>query len=350
MKNYNADMYLLICLLFLLFAVSCSRDIVIMSYNVQNLFDDKNDGTEYPEFRLRPGRWSAEMYADRLHNLADVILKSAPSGPEIIALQEIENRKALDDLGLLLGHGSAYPYKCMVPVTGSATNTAILSKYPIMRVGAYATRQFEGKPLRNILEAEIAVGVDILYIFCNHWKSREGGVLATEPARLEEAAMLKKRISVISRENPKAQIIVAGDLNENADEYSEAKAGYETAIIAEHAGIPDGYLGGSIEVTGDATRVSGTENTLVLFEPWLEEGIRDNGSYVFGNKWETIDHILLSAGLFDEYGLAYVWGSFKAVRLSFLIDRETGFPVPWDQSTKKGYSDHLPVLLELRMK
>jgi len=130
------------------------------------------------------------MYTTRLRGLADVIEKAAPGGPDVVALQELENTNVLESLAKLLGNGSVYPYRCMVPVPGSATNTSIISKYPIVRVGAYGLRNFENEPLRNIIEAEILVENQTLFLFCNHWKAPEGGTSDTEPARIDSAKQL----------------------------------------------------------------------------------------------------------------------------------------------------------------
>jgi endonuclease/exonuclease/phosphatase family metal-dependent hydrolase len=338
--------YLVVFLLIGVFS-SCSKDITIMSYNVESLFDDKNDGSEYQEFKLRPGHWTKEFYSERLHNLADAINKSTPTGPDILALQEIENLNVLDGLRVLIGGNMVYAYRCIVPVPGSATNTGILSKFRINRVGAYSLPQYEKEPVRNILEAEIEIGKNTMFVFCNHWKSREGGVLKTESARLEAASMLKKRIEKILAENPTARIAVAGDFNENATEYTDVKAAYQTGFVQEGTDVPLDFAVRSIFITGNPSKTSPDARNPVLFEPWLESGSHEKGSYVFGKEWETIDHILLSPGFFDERGLKYIPGSFHAIRLPFLLDPQTGFPVRWEPSNRKGYSDHLPIILKL---
>ena len=45
----------------------------IASYNVQNLFDDKDDGLEYPEFSLGAGEWNADTYRKRLKNVGEAL-------------------------------------------------------------------------------------------------------------------------------------------------------------------------------------------------------------------------------------------------------------------------------------
>ncbi len=334
-------------MLVLIAATSCSRDIVVMSYNVENLFDDKNNGSEYPEYKPKQGRWTTDMYLLRLRNLANVIDKSVPGGPDIIAFQEIENRNVLDGLSGLLGNGKSYPYVCMVEVPDSPTNTAIVSRYPVKSTGAYSLPAYDGEPLRNILLAEIDADGETLYVFCNHWKSRDGGVEKTEAARLEAAALLLRRVEAIHAGDPRALIVIAGDLNENADEYARVNKAYGTAIIEDLPDAPQEYRGRSIFVTGDTSLVRDAGGAPVFFEPWMEEGTKEKGSYAYRGEWESIDHLLFSKGFFDNAGIEYVKGSFKTVRMEFLADEKTGFPKSWDNRVKNGYSDHFPILVRL---
>ena len=84
----------------------------------------------------------------------------------------------------------------------------------------------------------------------------------------------------------------------------------------------------------------------MLYEPWYELPEAKRGSYFYQGGWETMDHILLSAGLFDTHGFHYHPGSFTALRLAFLL-RPNGTPRSGHLTGTRGYSDHLPLLLTL---
>ncbi|HDY87630.1 MAG TPA: hypothetical protein ENH82_05865 [bacterium] len=58
-----------------------------------------------------------------------------------------------------------------------------------------------------------------LIIFNNHWKSKLGGAEETEFQRLEVAALIAGKLREIHLEQPYADIVVLGDLNENVVEY-----------------------------------------------------------------------------------------------------------------------------------
>jgi hypothetical protein len=72
----------------------------IASYNVQNLFDDKDDGLEYPEFSLGGGKWNAELYRKRLKNVGEALacLGEDRGFPDILCLVEVEGLSVLEDL------------------------------------------------------------------------------------------------------------------------------------------------------------------------------------------------------------------------------------------------------------
>ena len=46
--------------------------ITLMTWNIHNLFDGKDDGYEYPEFLLSAG-WSEEKYRGRLNTISNAI-------------------------------------------------------------------------------------------------------------------------------------------------------------------------------------------------------------------------------------------------------------------------------------
>jgi endonuclease/exonuclease/phosphatase family metal-dependent hydrolase len=186
-----------------------------------------------------------------------------------------------------------------------------------------------------------------LYMFDNHWKAKTGGVKATEPSRLQAAAILSRRVREILLQDPAADILVAGDMNESTDEYERIGRKYQTALIPTAETTPRKFAGQSIFLSGNTRALGVTGDRLVLYDPWFELPPARRGSYSYQGEWLTVDHILLSAGLFDSHDFSYRWGSFGPVRLPFLLSPE-GFPKKWTGlSAGRGYSDHLPLLITL---
>jgi endonuclease/exonuclease/phosphatase family metal-dependent hydrolase len=339
--------------------------LTIMSYNVENLFDDVHDGTEYREFDPGRGRWSTESFLGRVGKLSEVIRKSVPGGPDILLLQEVENGNALRTFVETGARGMGYSWRVLVPKKGLAANVAIVSRLPIARVRTHAVGPWKGPaPVRDILEAQIETGGHLLYVFNNHWKSRTEGVRATEVSRRESAAVLARRIAEILAVDPGADIVAAGDMNESVDEYARGGRRAATALMpAEEGGLPvpqgpgargvAGAAGGPViylsPVAPAAGGPSGAGARCVLFDPWFEVATELRGSSAWQGRWITPDHVLLSAGLFDREGFRYRPGSFSAVRLPFLLD-DRGFPLRWVPRGSRegtGFSDHLPIVLTL---
>lgn len=52
------------------------------------------------------------------------------------------------------------------------------------------------------------------HIFVNHWPSRIGGLEQTEIKRMAVAQLLKSKIDSVQKVNPKANILVMGDMND----------------------------------------------------------------------------------------------------------------------------------------
>jgi len=326
-----------------------------MSYNVENLFDDVDDGTEYP--RYDPGRreWGAEEFHAKLDAVSEVIRKACRGGPDIVALQEVEGRRALDllcdrYLGLY-----GYHYRVLVPVPGQAVHCALISRHPVVRTGALDPGPWDGARQRIVLEAEIDLEGHTLYVLNNHWKSKSGGVPETEPARRASAEVVRRRTAELLGENPAAELVVLGDFNDNVNEYTEVQQRYITALMpaatlavfarAErapaHVDLPPA---GCLFVTGRPEEAGLRDGAVTLFDAWFTLPPQARGSYVYRGRWQTPDHVLLAPGLFDEQGLVYRPDGFRVMRRGFLVHAETGHP---RSTAARPYSDHLPLLVTL---
>ncbi len=309
----------------------------VLSYNVQNLFDAAEQGGEYDEFRA--GRWDAARYAERLTQIAAVLRAVRPGGADVVALQEVENRAAALDLRDRL-RGLRYRYAVAFPNDGAdlglTLTPVVLSRVPVLRVRLHQVWH-DGRYLRPIVEVELEAGAGRpLFLFNNHWKSKRGGAEETEPARRAAAAALAARLRELQRADPLADVLVAGDLNENVDEH--AAAPYPTALVRLAGPAAGLALTGRPFDPPPAGRV-------VLYSPWLELPAAERGTAVHRGVWGTPDHFLLSAGLFDRSGLWYEAGDFAVIR-DGLVSSATGHPRRWTGS--EGRSDHLPILLSLR--
>lgn len=334
-----------------------SHEISIVSYNVHNLFDDVDDGNEYPEFKIDTGKWNSNLYQTRLKNTADAILSLFPdtkNGPDVICLEEIENIKVLRDLadGPLKNQG--YRWFAAGGPEDSAIHSGVLSRIPVADMKSHAVADAWGfGPGRDVLELRFDLSEgskkhktdrDELSLFVSHWKSRREGNEITEPARRAAASLVFSRIRSILAEKPSANIVVCGDFNESPDEFARNKGAYPTAFMPQEAleKNPCGSRTASAEyipVTDMREAASSAASCPVLFSPWKEAG---GFSYSYRGAQEQIDGFLLSSALLDGRDLEFL--RFEPSRWDKLFN-EKQEPVAWNGHT--GYSDHVPILLVL---
>lgn len=357
---------IVISIYFTVFFIKCTvfpekqlpENLVIMSYNVFNLFDDISSGNEYSEYNPTNGRWTSELYATRLKNVSNVIKKSyPPNGADIICFQEIEGKKVLEDLTETWLVAGKYKYFEWGADSESAITTGIISRYPLKNIKRHSVELIGFKNLRNVLEVQVdfqklveedsEIEIIPLYIFNCHFKSKLGGAEETEPARIAVAVAVQQRCAEILKNEPNAEIIIAGDLNENIDEYARQGGTFLTALMpVSTAGAANTKV---IFYTGNEEEIStfseaGVPET-VFFSPW--DSKKGEGSYFYRDSWETIDHFFITPSFFNNKGFEY--SKFEVFNSEEFSDK-TGKPFRWISNIEKGYSDHYPILLYLEAK
>ena len=328
---------LLFTLLFFLIA-SCSKDkyknkrnLTIVFYNVENLFDLENEpGNEDGGFT--PGgakKWTAERYQIKLDTLARVLSSINENElPEIIGLCEVENKKVVEDLvnSKYLEEGKYKVVHFESPdfrgidcaLIYRSNEFKVLNSFPIKvsfndRLN-YTTRDIlyvKGKTKNR----------EEFHIFVNHWPSRIGGTEKTEHKRVEVASILKNNIDSVLLANPSASIIVLGDMNDEPSNISLAKT-----LMAKN---PE------------------TENAdfVNLMYPVHVAG---KGSYNFRGNWNMLDNIVVSSNLLDNKGFQCIdkkgfvfrkdWMEYKNRNGQISPNRTYGGPNYYG-----GISDHFPV-------
>ena len=132
--------------------------------------------------------------------------------------------------------------------------------------------------------------------------------------------------------------MIVGDLNEDVGEYVQHDGEYITALMPEGASAPAVR---SLTVTSDPRRAGRGQEGPVFYSPWLSS--TDAGSYFHGGRWERLDQALVLPGTNQA-----VSASLSVVNHPELLTAD-GRPARYDSRTGYGYSDHLPVLVTLRL-
>ena len=334
----------------------------VVTYNVENLFDT-DDFSMFDDYKVDSG-YTPRKLLTKLQGITNV-LKSVNDGnaPEILLFQELEADftpestvedydaflemysditvadmldaewsdayagfpasawllKALADEGLAGYHVVTAEYRGTG--SGSAHTNAIFSTFPII--------SHEAHPIvmaRDIIEAELEVEGESLFVYVNHWKSGASNP-DREPIRVENAKVLRSLIDARLEADPQADIIIAGDLNSHYN----------------HSALFPEIVTGVNDILGSAGSESFYETD--LYNLWFELAPEARYSEVWRGRIGTLMHMLISPGLYDESGISYIDGSFDKLVIPGINADAIGRPVRWHSTgeTGGGVSDHFPV-------
>jgi len=323
--------------------------LVAACWNVQALFDGTEAGAEYEEYVAGAG-WTDAKYRARLERVGKAVGEMAEGGPDLLALVEVENEGVLKDLaeGALKEFG--YRWTAFASLEGASLGLGVLSRLPIESVRSHGASRLGEEAPRPTLEVRVSADGAPLVLFVAHWKSKLGGESETEPLRRAAAETLARRVRELEAEDPRAAVLTLGDLNENWDEFVRRGGAEATALLPDDGDAAEAVR--AADGRADCPRVvlaterppscSAVPQGVPFYTPWPESEYR--GSYAYRGQWETIDHALLSRSLFDGAGWDYA--DFRVSEAPGAVDGR-GFPVAYDPRAGTGFSDHLPVVVDL---
>lgn len=294
---------------------------IIGFYNVENLYDTLNDPDKDDEEFLPEGKnqWTQERYNDKLKKMAQVM--NDMGNLLVLGVCEIENERVLRDVlkqrtdnKLAIVHYDSDDARGVDVGLFYDSTQLKLDNSGYLR---YRT-VVEDKPTRDILWAKFSAGKQNVYFLVNHWPSRRGGEKESEPNRLKAADVARNFIDSVTLVDKKAAFVFMGDLNDYPTNTAPLK-------IAE-------------KLTPMITKASG------------EFG----GSYNYRGEWDVLDHIMVSSSLFKNKGFTVISNSGKILSFPYLMTVYKGNKVPnrlyAGDKYLGGYSDHLPVSIEVQLK
>ncbi|MCF8109925.1 MAG: endonuclease/exonuclease/phosphatase family protein [Desulfobacteraceae bacterium] len=340
-KKVKAGICAVLAAAIVFFLVSASfaarqEPFIVVSWNVENLFDLSCDGSEYPGYI--PGAsygWNENMLDVKLENLCRVI---ADLSPDIIGLQEVESAKALGLLkSRLKSRGENFPFAVMVDDDPATVKCVLLSKYPVI---SRRKIQVPGEA-RSILRADLDISGHRLVIFVNHWKSKSG----PESRRIAYARALGKAAGELPED---ADYILLGDFNSNYDEFRTIRDRPSLNDTNGKTGINHVLRTVSNGQFVDETDLAENPGKGLYYNLWLELEKQRRWSTIFFGTPCSPDAILLPPALYDEEGISYVDNSFDKFDPGYLFDGNR--LMRWQREdhgkgrhSGGGYSDHLPV-------
>ena len=317
--------------------VTTPQSVRIMFYNVENFFDIYDDSLTDDNDFLPNGlmRWNSERYNRKTNSLYKTIVAAGEwEPPAIIAFCEIENRKVLEDL-IYRTYLSKFNYSIIHEESPDRRGIDVCLIYRKNIVDVLSYKYFIPKEIsrkefntRSVLYVKFLIGYDTLHLFANHWPSRRGGVLPGENFRLHIANMVREKAdSIIVINQTGARIIILGDFNATPD---------DEAIKV-------------LTVSKDSSRAM-----INLSKMPDNKGL---GTYRYMGTWEMIDQVIVSNKLLTcNYGLCTAPTMLRIFKPDFLLKKDPKYPGFIPFSTYRGYkyqggfSDHLPVLLDLKFR
>ncbi len=313
----------------------------IMFYNCENLFDIYNDTLKKDEEFLPEGdrHWNKYKYFKKLNNTSKVI--TAVGGwkpPELVGLCEIENAKTLYDLTkntpLYL---SEYKVIHKESPDRRGIDVALLyqpkSYTPINNT--FITISFPDNPqklTRDILYSKgvFSQGSDTIHLFINHWPSRWGGQLESEGYRLYVASVLKTYTDSILSVQKNENIIIIGDFNDEPTNKSIA------------------------QVLKAQTSIDKPEQNKLYNLTYASNYETDLGTHKYKGQWAILDQIIVSGNLLNKQSGMYATSEGTVIfNAAFLLERDDSYLGNKPYRTfigykyNDGYSDHLPVFIDL---
>jgi endonuclease/exonuclease/phosphatase family metal-dependent hydrolase len=341
-------------LIIFLTSLSCSQkystakktpgDIIVMTYNLENLFDTKHDeGKEdytylpYKEKQTEEIQeycmglpvtfwkeqcleldWNEKVLNEKMERLAEVILQvNDGEGPDIIFVQEVENLSVLKELTHKYLKGKGYQEVVLIEGPDSrGIDTGLISKFPLKDkaqlhlIGEGAKEQ----KTRGILQATFTLddGTNLTAL-CAHLPSQHG------PTSLRIAGV--KAINRIRESIPREHIVIAaGDFNITAKEDAQNK-------LFERYAMKDWYISHYV----GCTECSGTHN--------------------YRGSWSFLDVMLFSKNLGPkgDSNWELIAKSFNTPNTVRYQVSRFGTPDRFGDGQKaSGVSDHFPLIVTLR--
>lgn len=315
----------------------------MLFYNVENLFDTINDPeVEDEEFTPEGSKkWTGAKYWKKMANLEKVFYAVASKNkafPTVIGMCEVENRNCLEDIASLPKlQGANYQIVHFDGPYYRGVEQGFLYRPDQFKLeGSKAVFSvFPTRPdyiTRDILTMWGSIDEEPFFFLAVHWPSRRGGSVASSPLREAAAAQMRGIIDSVRTVNPATKFVVMGDFNDDPKNKS----------VEEILGAK-----------GNINKLKPGD----MYNPFFDMHRKGLGTYIYGDKWNLLDNIVVSANLATgSTGELKLWRPEKykfwgfILRDDFLFLKEgnyKGYPKRTyvGNSFQGGYSDHLPVYI-----
>lgn len=297
-----------------------------MFYNVENLFDTKDDTLKNDhEFLPHATRkWNYYRYKDKINKIARVIISTGKDNiPDLVGLCEVENDSCIFDLIKYSPLREAgYRYVMTHSPDERGIDVALLYQRGTFKllekqVIPVPLEKLRKSPTRDILHvAGKVLSGDTLDVFVCHMPSRSEGEKRTRPYRLFASQILKTSVDSLMKIRQHPYLLVMGDFNDTPDKPSVSQLN-EVGLVN-----------------------------------MMED--KSGGTYQYQGKWEILDQFLVSESLLIDNGRIHTAKDKSfIIRYPFILEEDDkyGGEKPYrtyhGMKYQGGYSDHLPIAIDL---
>jgi endonuclease/exonuclease/phosphatase family metal-dependent hydrolase len=277
---------------------------------LENLFDCQHDTLKNDYSFLPDGdhHWTYHKYQTKLDRIAQVVVNiSGWESAALVGLCEVENARCLRDLCYRL---KRFHYRYVHYESEDERGIDVALLYDSTKVKVLDSRplrvDLNEDNTRDILYVKVLLHErDTMYAMVCHLPSRLGGGAATEWKRLQAKQVIQQQIDSILHQQPQANIVVMGDMND------EAK-----------------------------NDLSGMSNQMVALEQ------AGQGTHKYQGVWSCLDQYYVSKELKDRV-------SVQIYSPEWLLEEDNKY---LDYQPKRtfvgfryhgGYSDHMPIVLTI---
>lgn len=321
-----------------------SKNLRVAFWNFENFFDPFVDSTRvYNEFTEHGSQhWTKSRFYKKRNNMYKAILAISENEPfAVLGIAEIENRYVLNSL-FNQTPLKTHNYRIIHYEGNDNRGIDVAMIYCMDKLQLIYTEaikivnpQNPNYRTRDILYAKFYdKRGDTIHCFVNHWPSRYGGERETVKKRALAANTLKNKIdSLVFLHQTIPKIIIMGDFNDTPEDPSIC------------------------EVLNAKSFEKSDKNAVLvnLFTDGRKLGFE--GTLKHQYNWQIFDQIIVSKSLVDnEKGLVYKQNSATIFHGDFLFEKDESyggvklFRTYVGPKYFGGYSDHLPVYIDLMFK
>ena len=311
-------------------------------WNLENLFDIENSPRRSQFLNNKLGSelvgWTQAILGQKIENLSSVIAKfNNNNGPDILGVCEVENAHVLELLSLELNilTGRNYTFAIIDGEDKRGIDTALIydsDKYN-QSPKTFTLRITKRNPTRDLFQVQLTTqSGNTLVLILNHWPSRSGGHLESEPFRIMVAENLSYWVERIHEELGKdTSILLMGDFNDNPFDKSMTKYLQSTNIKKKVMSARNHFF----------------YNTMYQF---LDQNI---GTHVWGSEVNILDQFLVSKNILSQSNThPFKIDTIEIVDFPELVKGAYKKAIRFSRPNKSdfnpdGFSDHLPISITL---